>query len=197
MIRQILECRVGILFDHIAIELYRRRNILETPPAEGLRPSKDWMKRLAESRKLDHVDIQKGIYDSIGRSLLWNGLEYFACTAKPTKNAKCEPVTSRRPHVKAGREVFRCTEKDPIFLHSSVIDQLSSYGPRINKKEYKPRAKWYGYEEHGWPRIEDVSSTVQAKGDERPEPSNMVPEDTNVRLKIVRPVVSKKHFGIF
>ncbi|KDN34066.1 hypothetical protein RSAG8_12854, partial [Rhizoctonia solani AG-8 WAC10335] len=94
MIRQILECRVGILFDHLAIELYRKRCILETPPAEGLRPSKDWMKRLETSRQLDQVDIQKDTYDSIGWSPLWNALEYFAFTAKPTKNEKFEPTTS-------------------------------------------------------------------------------------------------------
>ncbi|CUA73009.1 putative protein YEL023C [Saccharomyces cerevisiae S288c] [Rhizoctonia solani] len=196
MIRQILECRVGILFDHLAIELYRRRQVLETPPAEGLRPSKDWMKRLAESRKLDHGDIQKGIYDSIGRSILWNGLEYFAFTAKPTKNDKCEPITSRWPHAKAGRQIFRCNAKDPIYLHSSVVDQLAAYGSRVHRKEYKPRAKWYGYEAHAWPRIEDVS-IIKVQGGEHPEPGDMLPEETKSRLQIVRPAGSRKLFGIF
>ncbi|KAL5633765.1 hypothetical protein ACGC1H_005833 [Rhizoctonia solani] len=197
MIRQILECRFGILFDHIAVELYRRRNILETPPAEGLGSSKDWMKRLAESRKLDHVDIQKGVYDSIGRSLLWNGLEYLAFTAKPTKNAKYEPVTYRRPHGKAGRQVFQCNAKDPIFLHSSVVGQLAAYGSRTHKGEYNPRAKWYGYQEHGWPRIEDLPPTVQVQCDKHPESGDMVPEGIKLRLKIVRPVVGKKLLGLF
>ncbi|CAE6519214.1 unnamed protein product [Rhizoctonia solani] len=197
MIRQILECRVGILFDHVAIELYRERKILETPPAEGLRPSKDWMKRLAESRKLDQVDIEKATYNSIGWSPLWNGLEYLAFTAKPTKTAKCEPTTTRWPHAKAGRQVFRCNERDPIYLHSSVVDRLASYGPAVNRKEYKPRAKWYGYEEHGWPRIEDVSLAFQVKDVEHPEPGDMMPDGTKIRLDMVRSTVSKRRFGIF
>ncbi|KAJ1305588.1 hypothetical protein OPQ81_000585 [Rhizoctonia solani] len=187
MIRQILECKVGILFDHIAIELYRKRSILETPPAEGLRQSKDWKKRLMESKKLDQIDIQKGIYDSIGLSPLWNGLEYLALTAKPTKTDNFEPATSRWPHAKAGREVFRSNDKDPIFLHSSVVDQLASYGPTVNKKDYKPRAKWYGYQENGWPRIEDALSVdPDTKGDEHPEPSTVIPHDAEVRLNMTR-----------
>jgi hypothetical protein len=95
MIRQILETKIGILFDHIAIERYRTRKILETPPKEGLQPSKDWMKRLAESIKLDREDIKHGIYDSIGWSPLWNGLEYVALTAKPTKTKDFESTTTR------------------------------------------------------------------------------------------------------
>ncbi|CAE6355426.1 unnamed protein product [Rhizoctonia solani] len=197
MIRQILECKVGILFDHIAIELYRKRSILETPPAEGLRPSKDWMKRMAASKKLDQVDIKKSTCDSIGWSPLWNGLEYFAFTAKPTKTVNFEPTTSRWPHAKAGREIFRSSEKDPIYLHSSVVDQLTSYGPTINKKEYKPRAKWYGYQQDGWPRVEDVSSIVQVEGGEHLEPGVTIPEDAKSRLGMVRPIVPKRRLGIF
>ncbi|CAE6500180.1 unnamed protein product [Rhizoctonia solani] len=197
MIRQILECRIGILFDHIAVELYRRRNILETPPAEGFKESKDWMKRLAESRNLDRVDVQKGVYDSIGRSLLWNGLEYLALTAKPTKNAKYEPVRYRLPHAKAGRQVFRCNARDPIFLHNSVVAQLEAYGSRTHKAEYKPRAKWYGYEERAWPRIEDMSPAIQPQCEEHLQPGDLIPEGTKLRLEIVRPVVGKKRFGVF
>ncbi|KAG8748844.1 hypothetical protein FRC11_011831, partial [Ceratobasidium sp. 423] len=200
MIRQILESRIGILFEHRVIEEYRKRNTLETPPAEGLRPSKDWKKRLAASRQLDQVDIQNGTYDSIGLSPLWNGLEYFAFTAKPTKTEKCEPTTTRWPHAKAGREVFRCVEKDPIFLHSSVVDQLASYGSTINRKEYKPRAKWYGYQEDGWPRVEDVlpADPVDVKGGEHPDhdTGTAIPDNAEIRLDMVRPA-AKKRFGIF
>ncbi|CAE6355451.1 unnamed protein product [Rhizoctonia solani] len=189
MVRQILQCRIGILFDHGAIELYRKRNILEIPPAEGLRPCKEWMIRLAESRKLDQVDIKNDIYNSIGWSLLWNGLEYFAFTAKPTKTANCEPTISRWPHAKAGCEIFRYDEKDPIYIHSSVVDQLASYGPTVNNKDYKPRAKWYGYHKQEWPRVEDISSSVEHS---MPRSGASIPDDAKLRLSMIRPSASKK-----
>ncbi|KAF8671510.1 hypothetical protein RHS04_08292 [Rhizoctonia solani] len=189
MVRQTIECGTGILFDHAAIELYRKRNILEIPSAEGPRPGKDWMKRLAESRKLDQVDIKQGIYDSIGWSLLWNGLEYFAFTAKPTKTIRCEPIASRWPHAKAGREIFRFREKDPIYLHSSVVDQLASYGPVIHKRDYQPRARWYGYGKQEWPRIEDVSPSTEHGS---PTSGARIPDDAKLRLNMVRHSASKK-----
>ncbi|CAE6421371.1 unnamed protein product [Rhizoctonia solani] len=194
MIRQILECKVGILFNHLAVEEYRKKKILETPPAEGLRPSKDWKKRLEESRKLDRFDIEKAPYDSIGWSLGWNGLEYLGLTAKPTKDKNFEPTTSRWPNAKAGREIFRRNESDPIYLHSSVVDQLALYGTKLDKKQYVPRAKWHGYKESDWPRVEEVSVAVQVEGT---EPGAAIPEGAKMRLDIPRPEESKRGWGLF
>ncbi|ELU37461.1 CVNH domain-containing protein [Rhizoctonia solani AG-1 IA] len=192
MVRQTIECGTGILFDHAAIELYRKRNILEIPSAEGPRPGKDWMKRLAESRKLDQVDIKQGIYDSIGWSLLWNGLEYFAFTFALTDPAFARCIY--RPHAKAGREIFRFREKDPIYLHSSVVDQLASYGPVIHKRDYQPRARWYGYGKQEWPRIEDVSPSTEHGS---PTSGARIPEDAKLRLNMVRHSASKKRQAQF
>ncbi|KAB5588332.1 hypothetical protein CTheo_8227 [Ceratobasidium theobromae] len=187
MIRQTLECKTGILFDHIAIERYRARNILETPPKEGLQPSKDWMKRLAQSVALDRVDVQNKIYDSIGWSPLWNGMEYLAFTAKPTKNDKFEPTTTRWPNAKNGRSIFSATEMDPIFIHSSVVDYLTSLGPTVTKKDYKPRATWFGYGAESWPRIEDTS-TFMGGSAKNSESNPALPDDAKLRLDVDRPV---------
>lgn len=84
MIRQIVTCDTGILFNRQVVDLYRRRNILETPPDVEMVDPAYWKQRMESSIKLDEIDIQHEIYDSIGWGPLWNGIEYLGLTAKST-----------------------------------------------------------------------------------------------------------------
>lgn len=95
MVRQIIDCKTGILFDYAAVDEYRAMKVLEVPPPRDKRGSCwDCVNRVEESIKLDREDIKRPIYDSIGWSLLWNPLEY-APTAKPMKTIEFVPTTTR------------------------------------------------------------------------------------------------------
>lgn len=95
MIRQIIECKTGILFDYTAVDEYRAMGVLESPPSlDQAATCWDGVRRVEESIKLDKEDIKRPIYDSIGWSMLWNPLE-LAPTAKPKKTKEFVPTTTR------------------------------------------------------------------------------------------------------
>jgi hypothetical protein len=207
MIRQIIDCKIGVLFDYSSVELYRSRGILEVPPTVPAKGKWDWVNRVEESIKLDRDDVKHGIYDSIGWSALWNPLEYMP-VAKPMKtDVTFDPTTTRwsvipiyiwsfskanwalvcRPNAKSGRSIYRTKSTDPIFIHSSVVAYLTSQDAEAIKESYKPRAKWYGYDQDDWPRIEDVPHIKDAAGVEDVQASSALPDDAKKKLELVRP----------
>ncbi|QRV78690.1 choline transport protein [Ceratobasidium sp. AG-Ba] len=184
MIRQIIDCKTCILFDYSVVQLYRSRSVLEIPPAASTKAKWDWVNRVEASIKLDHDEVVHPIYDSIGWSPLWNTLEYMP-VAKPIKTTdKFESTTTRWPNAKSGRSIYRAKATDPIFIHSSVVAYLTSQEPGAVKEGYKPRAKWYGYEQNEWPRIEDVPH--DGLGDMIQAGSGF-PEEAKKKLDMVRP----------
>ncbi|KAG9125324.1 hypothetical protein FRC07_008085 [Ceratobasidium sp. 392] len=93
MIRQIIDCKTGILFDRRMVKLYRDRGILEIPPKDK-EAVWSWGNRVKESIKLDQDDIKYPLYDSIGGlRLLWSPLEYLP-VGKPSKTLNFEPDTT-------------------------------------------------------------------------------------------------------
>lgn len=119
MIRQIIECRTGILLDYESVGDYQRSRILETPLVDGtvsslsVRPrDTPRHKTLADgtvlnlhaarpgdvrSEVLDREDVENSIHNSIGWNPFWNFLEYFWFAPKPAKVES--PVN--KPHLKA------------------------------------------------------------------------------------------------
>ncbi|KAG8679001.1 hypothetical protein FRC08_017301, partial [Ceratobasidium sp. 394] len=188
MIRQIIDCKTGILFDYSSVDLYRSKNILEVPPTAAAKGKWDWVNRVEASIKLDHDDVDHGIYDSIGWSPLWNTLEFLP-VAKPIKTETFSPDTTRWPNAKGGRSIYRTSPADPIFIHSSVVAYLTSTEAGAVKEDYKPRAKWYGYDQSDWPRIEDVPHTDDVQA------SSVFPEAAGKKLDIVRPAKAEGGSG--
>jgi hypothetical protein len=70
------------------------------------------------------------------------------------------------------------------------VDYLVSLGSNVGKDDYKPRAKWVGYGEKGWPRIEDVSTYVEggAYSTTSTDLNAAFPADAGIRLDMDRPV---------
>ncbi|KAG9096914.1 hypothetical protein FS749_007497 [Ceratobasidium sp. UAMH 11750] len=188
MIRQIIDCKTGILFDYSSVDLYRSKNILEVPPTAAAKGKWDWVNRVEASIKLDHDDVDHGIYDSIGWSPLWNTLEFLP-VAKPIKTETFSPDTTRWPNAKGGRSIYRTSPADPIFIHSSVVAYLTSTEAGAVKEDYKPRAKWYGYDQSDWPRIEDVPHTDDVQA------SSVFPEAAGKKLDMVRPAKAEGGSG--
>ncbi|KAG8705561.1 hypothetical protein FRC08_001611 [Ceratobasidium sp. 394] len=188
MIRQIIDCKTGILFDYSSVDLYRTKNILEVPPTAAAKGKWDWVNRVEASIKLDHDDVDHGIYDSIGWSPLWNALEYLP-VSKPIKTEAFGPDTTRWPNAKGGRSIYRTSPADPIFIHSSVVAYLMSTEAGAVKEDYKPRAKWYGYDQSDWPRIEDVPHTDDVQA------SFVFPEAAGKKLDMVRPAKAEAGSG--
>ena len=87
MVRQCLQNNRDIVFDHTAMETYRKNGVLE-------RSVRDYMnglysERMEASAALDKVDVTHNTRDSIGWSALWNFLEIMP-VAKPTSKHMSE-----------------------------------------------------------------------------------------------------------
>lgn len=52
--------------------------------------------RVEESIKLDKIDVQNPLYDSIGNKPGWNVLEYAGFTSKRVNTSSYQPSWSRR-----------------------------------------------------------------------------------------------------
>lgn len=87
-----------------------------------------------------------------------------------------------RPNAKKGRAIYRTKASDPIYIHSSVVDYLTSSTSDATKEDYEPRAKWHGYEEDEWPRIEDIAHAEVAGFGKEPESNYVFPEEAKKKL---------------
>lgn len=188
MVRQIIQSQNGIWLDHTAVARYRERGILETPP------NRNWLMRVEESIKLDKIDVQNPLYDSIGNKPGWNVLEYAGFTSKRVNTSSYQPSWSRSPNWQAGRSIYCTDDKYPIFIHSSAVNFMARQLEK-GDEDYRPRAKWYCPDEK-WPRIEDISQEDVNKNAQQntasksntPVQSNPVfPEGAKIRLDMDPP----------
>ncbi|KAG8731123.1 hypothetical protein FRC12_019880 [Ceratobasidium sp. 428] len=161
MIRQCFECKSGILFDPVAVELFRKTRVLERLDEQYLRGAPDnqpfnlHYSRMRASAALDEKDIKSHnyqIYDSIGWSPLWHILEVLP-GPKPTNTL--DLGTTWWPNLKKGRAVYGEDRFDSRFtfgirIHSSVVQYMKS----PQGMGYKPRARlhWSG---NKYPLVED------------------------------------------
>jgi len=85
--------------------------------------------------------------------------------------------------MRKGRAIYRADEKDPIYIHSSVIDYLAA-SPDGASEDYKPRAKWHGYGPDEWPRVEDVPHADIVTCSITKRPKYVYPEQAKEKLKM-------------
>ncbi|QRW07899.1 choline transport protein [Ceratobasidium sp. AG-Ba] len=182
MIRQIIACDTGILFDYISLDRYREEGILERPPYDTSKGEHVWDDRIKESSHLDDRDSNNGASNIFRWNPLWNPLEYLPVPAKPIKiesfkpNGEFEayvPSTSYWPNAKSGRSIYRSSPTDPIFLHSSVVRYLILQNAETGL-DYKPHATWYGYSSTERPPIEEI-------GDLKDEPDAYKAMDSRLK----------------
>ncbi|KAG8703418.1 hypothetical protein FRC08_002852 [Ceratobasidium sp. 394] len=163
MIRQCFGCKSGILFDPVAVELYRNTGVLERLDEKYLKGASEseafgpHYSRMRASAALDEKDMKSHnyeIYDSIGSRLLWNVLEILPGSKPTTDNL--EPGTTWWPNFKKGRSIygedrFNSRFTSGIRIHSSVVKYMMSAKGMV----YKPRARlhWGGNQ---YPWVEDA-----------------------------------------
>ncbi|KAF8598514.1 hypothetical protein BDV93DRAFT_547351 [Ceratobasidium sp. AG-I] len=168
MVRQCLERDTGIVFDHTAMETYRKNGVLERSVRDYM--SGHYLERMEASAMLDIADNARKIRDSIGRSVLWNTLEAMPIAkptskhvSEPNSNQAIKPEYTRWPNLKKGRSVY--TRGFSVMLHNSVVEYMTSE----EGKGYRPRATWHG--DDSWMPAED-----SYKGD------GAIPDEVRVKL---------------
>ncbi|QRV98490.1 choline transport protein [Ceratobasidium sp. AG-Ba] len=151
MVRQCFSVDTGIIFDHRALDKYRKLGVLEERPRKDTNESAvEYERRLLKlSTDLDKVDIKHKSYDAMRQYRIWNLLEFLP-SAKPTQTEAGLSMT-RRPNLYKSRGAYRHAPSHPIAIHASVVDYLASDPP----VPYVPRAWWHGYELGNHPLIAD------------------------------------------
>ncbi|KDN34446.1 hypothetical protein RSAG8_12478, partial [Rhizoctonia solani AG-8 WAC10335] len=98
---------------------------------------------------LDRLDVKHEPYESAGRFSPWNLLEFVPST-RPAQ-AQNGPEMTHWPNPFKPRGVYRRSATDPVYIHASVVNFLTTKGNPITKpKSEKEKAALISACRPGW-----------------------------------------------
>ncbi|CAE6478272.1 unnamed protein product [Rhizoctonia solani] len=117
---------------------------------------------------LDRLDVKHEPYESAGRFSPWNLLEFVPSTR--LAQAQNGPEMTHWPNPFKPRGVYRRSATDPVYIHASVVNFLTTKGG----SGYKPNVAWRGFEGGEFPLIESFEGNPITKPKSEKEKATLI-----------------------